>query len=257
MTLSIWSKAIADGFTWAFWYRSWSWQVGDDYVYTRFIVEPFYGSVSIVQNWCSIPVSIVCSTRATRRNGVRMSRIVPLLPCAWPPRLWNFEGTALMRSFAGRRTHGHVFNITIRSRRTRARGGTTAYPTKRCRSKESRVDSKLQTRKPTILHSTWSVPWSTDFNGWEYATRLLWGAYNLREKIVEIDQIQLFCQSIHMWTKFSNWMLVSDFVAAFHGLKKLITTPFPFPASANDSNFVFLDLSLPCVDPRQWSIIMR
>jgi predicted membrane chloride channel (bestrophin family) len=78
---------------------------------------------------------------------------------------------------------------------------------------------------------------------------IVW-AYNLREKIVEIrsDPTILPVHPMHVNEVLKLNAFVSDFVAAFHGLKKLITTPFPFPLVQMTRTFLFFWIfSLPCV----------
>jgi predicted membrane chloride channel (bestrophin family) len=78
---------------------------------------------------------------------------------------------------------------------------------------------------------------------------IVW-AYNLREKIVEIrpDPTILPVHPMHANEVLKLNGFVSEFVTAFHGLKKLVTTPFPFPLVQMTRTFLFFWIfSLPCV----------
>jgi predicted membrane chloride channel (bestrophin family) len=78
---------------------------------------------------------------------------------------------------------------------------------------------------------------------------IVW-AYNLREKIVEVraDPTIIPDHPMHANEVLKLHAFVSDFVSAFHGLKKLITTPFPFPLVQMTRTFLFFWIfSLPCV----------
>lgn len=59
---------------------------------------------------------------------------------------------------------------------------------------------------------------------------LVWG-YNLRQELLKprIDEEILKGRALHANEELKLLALVSDFIKAFHGHKKLITTPFPFP----------------------------
>jgi predicted membrane chloride channel (bestrophin family) len=74
-------------------------------------------------------------------------------------------------------------------------------------------------------------------------------AYNLREKLLEHRNGNILVHHpLHVSEDLALLALVSQFVTGFHGLKKLITTPFPFPLVQMTRTFLFFWVfSLPSV----------
>mmetsp|Transcript_22222 Transcript_22222/g.65839 ORF Transcript_22222/g.65839 Transcript_22222/m.65839 type:complete len:228 (-) Transcript_22222:252-935(-) len=64
-------------------------------------------------------------------------------------------------------------------------------------------------------------------------------AYNLRSEIMKQRNGQYLKIDMHPNEELKLLGFVSDFVSAFHGLKKLITTPFPFPLVQMARTFLF------------------
>jgi len=64
-------------------------------------------------------------------------------------------------------------------------------------------------------------------------------AYNLRAEIMKQRNGQYLKIDMHPNEELKLLAFVSDFVSAFHGLKKLITTPFPFPLVQMARTFLF------------------
>lgn len=64
-------------------------------------------------------------------------------------------------------------------------------------------------------------------------------AYNLRAEIMKQRNGQYLKIDMHPNEELKLLGFVSDFVSAFHGLKKLITTPFPFPLVQMARTFLF------------------
>lgn len=88
-------------------------------------------------------------------------------------------------------------------------------------------------------------------------------AYNLREAILKQRNGEYLEKRMHVNEELKLLGFVSDFITAFHGLKKLITTPFPFPLVQMTRTFLFFWVfSLPLVlvhainQPIQVMIIM-
>uniref|UniRef100_A0A7R9Z8H1 Bestrophin homolog n=1 Tax=Pseudictyota dubia TaxID=2749911 RepID=A0A7R9Z8H1_9STRA len=64
-------------------------------------------------------------------------------------------------------------------------------------------------------------------------------AYNLRAEIMKQRNGQYLKIDMHPNEELKLLAFVSDYIAAFHGLKKLITTPFPFPLVQMARTFLF------------------
>lgn len=78
---------------------------------------------------------------------------------------------------------------------------------------------------------------------------LVW-AYNLRDTLLQTrkDASILPTHALHVNESLKFLALTSEFVSAYHGLQKLITTPFPFPLVQMTRTFLFTWVfSLPLV----------
>jgi predicted membrane chloride channel (bestrophin family) len=73
-------------------------------------------------------------------------------------------------------------------------------------------------------------------------------AYNLRQAILAQRNGEYLEKRMHVNEELKILGFVSDYVTAFHGLKKLITAPFPFPLVQMTRTFLFFWVfSLPLV----------
>lgn len=64
-------------------------------------------------------------------------------------------------------------------------------------------------------------------------------AYNLRETILQQRNGEWLEKRMHVNEELKLLGFVSEYISAFHGLKKLITCPFPFPLVQMTRTFLF------------------
>ena len=103
-------------------------------------------------------------------------------------------------------------------------------------------------RTSGIVDATFITPQMERISQWAHGERTMADenfrapivlTYNLRQTIMEGRNTTFLQIPMHVNEELKILGFVSDYVTAFHGLKKLITTPFPFPLVQMCRTFLF------------------